>query len=291
MSILNSVFDDEHRNKKPVGTKITHSNGKVYVKESTGWYNAASGVKLDYKSSLILESGMNYESNANGDFINGQKLTPQQAYPFKGLHYRNGKWVNADGNGVIDQNKQDELNKIFKKTQKEIEDNKKPAESIKGKGFESNKDGYYVDGQKLSPEQAKYFKDLTYNNGVWSNKDRSQGVIDASTQLFLNNKLDSVKKELSSKKDTETKPKVKSTPVQQPVQPSTSAVKSTPVQQPVQPSTSAVKSTPVQQPAPVQPGTSAVKSTPVQQPVQNSEPAEPEQKQPEVNDEQTETNP
>lgn len=56
MSILNSVFDDEHGNKKPVGTKITHSNGKVYVKESTGWYNSASGIKLDYKSSLILES-------------------------------------------------------------------------------------------------------------------------------------------------------------------------------------------------------------------------------------------
>lgn len=230
MSILNSVFDDEHGNKKPVGTKITHSNGKVYVKESTGWYNANNGIKLDYKSSLILESAVDYESNSKGDFINGQKLTPEQAYPFKGLHYRNGKWVNADGNGVINQDKQDQLNNIFKKTQKEIEDSKKPAESIKGKGFESNKDGYYIDGQKLTPEQAKPFKDLTYHNGVWTNKDSSKGVIDGGTQLFLNNKLNSIKNEIGTNNKSESKSEVKSTPVQQPE--AEPEVKSTPVQQP-----------------------------------------------------------
>ena len=104
MSILKFVFEENSTQEKPVGTKITHSTGKTYIKESTGWYNVKTGAKLNYKSSLILEANLaniRFEEKPDGYYLNGMKLTPEQAAPFAKYERYNGEWYNKEtGSGI-----------------------------------------------------------------------------------------------------------------------------------------------------------------------------------------------
>lgn len=106
MSILNFVFQEKHIPSKPVGTKVTHSSGKTYIKESTGWYNVQTGNKLDYKSSLILEAdsnrnGITFDQKPDGYYMNGMKLTPEQAAPFVNYERMGGNWYNKKNGSAI----------------------------------------------------------------------------------------------------------------------------------------------------------------------------------------------
>jgi len=188
MSILNFVFEEKHTPKKPVGTKVTHSSGKTYIKESTGWYNSVTGNKLDYKSSLILEAAKDYVVKQNdGIYIDGTKLSPEQASHFKNAFYKNGEWHRTNGGGKISGSDESKLNDAFYTIQNEIHRKKseeKKAQAPQNKSDEpvkdvtqgnlKNVDGMYMlYGIEVPPEKAKPFQRYARHDAKWY--DRSNG--------------------------------------------------------------------------------------------------------------------
>lgn len=158
MSILNFVFEEKHIPRKPVGTKVTHSSGKTYVKESTGWYNVQTGNKLDYKSSLLLEAGENrhridFEEKPDGYYMNGMKLTPEQAAPFANYERFNGDWYNKKTGAAIYHEDSRALNdkagKILKQLYKESDDKEAAKNSA------SEEDSTAPESQNTEQEQSE----------------------------------------------------------------------------------------------------------------------------------------
>ena len=182
MSILNFVFEEKHIPNKPVGTKITHSSGKTYIKESTGWYNTETGNKLDYKSTLILESGSNEEVKDSGkeedttsteqeptadkgtsesespSIPNGYVYTSGKGNKFI---FKNGTWFNAATKKPVNQSNVNMLNRSAAKaitdfnSKNDIKIGAKVT-SNKGTEYTFNGTGFVsADGKQLSGGAAQ----------------------------------------------------------------------------------------------------------------------------------------
>ena len=141
MSILNFVFEEKSKEDKPIGTKITHKSGKTFVKESTGWYNVDTGVKLNYKSSLLLEADadrfkINFQEKPDGYYMNGMKMTPEQAKPFMNYERFGDEWYNKSNGSAIYREDSSKLDQLAAKTLQTLY--KEPDENEESKSTEDN---------------------------------------------------------------------------------------------------------------------------------------------------------
>lgn len=169
MSILNFVFEEKHVPTKSVGTKLTHSSGKTYIKESTGWYNVDTGNKLDYKSSLLLEADSNAEneepkeeqevvSDNTTSIPNGYVYTSGKGNKFI---FKNGTWINGSTKKPVNQSN---VNMLNRSAIKSIEDFNSKNDIKIGSKVTSNKGTEYTfngtgfvsgDGKTLSGGAAQ----------------------------------------------------------------------------------------------------------------------------------------
>lgn len=168
MSFLKFVFESKSPNTIPSGYKITHKSGKTYIRESSGWVNAETNRKLDYKSSLILneqalneidekededlpvmypdleDRGYKIMRNSDGNWYHsgtGAKLSPEDAKPYED-RYQKEQSTPASGT--------DEESVMYP--------------DLEGRGYKimRNSDGQWYHsgtGGKLNPDEAKPYED------------------------------------------------------------------------------------------------------------------------------------
>lgn len=157
MSVLQSVFENKHSPMKPIGTRITHSSGKTYVKESTGWYNVNTGKKLDNKGTLILEAEDN-DTSTEFNIPNGYVYTSGKGNKFV---FKNGTWFNASSKKPVNQSN---VNMLNRSAQKSIQDFNSKNDIKIGSKVTSNKGVEYTyngtgfvsaDGKQISGGAAQ----------------------------------------------------------------------------------------------------------------------------------------
>ena len=165
MSFLKFVFESKSPNTIPSGYKITHKSGKTYIKESSGWVNAETNRKLDYKSSLILNEQALNEIDEKEDEELPVMYPDLEDRGYKIMRNSDGSWVHSGTGATLSPEDAKPYEERYQKEKSSGTSDKSGSKTYQDdKGYnivrDKNGDWYHMGtGSKLSPEDAKQYED------------------------------------------------------------------------------------------------------------------------------------